>query len=86
MLFRSKSQLGFFNKLKSFFNKLYMLWDFYVGVSFTLPLIILPFLLKNRWVFFTALSCLILVLQILSKPIVAICTGDKVLATQGTIP
>ncbi len=52
--------------LKGCLEKLTSMWEFYLNWVFTLPLIVLPLLLKNRWVLFALLSSLILVLGMLS--------------------
>lgn len=45
--------------------KLKQLWDFFIGISFTLPLLALPFVLKNRWIMFAFLSYLALLVGLL---------------------
>ncbi|MBI4854303.1 MAG: hypothetical protein HY819_21090 [Acidobacteria bacterium] len=59
------SNIGLSNYLSFSFMKMKNLWAFFLGVSFSLPLIALPALRKNFWVRFALLNLLLLIIGML---------------------
>jgi hypothetical protein len=60
-----ESNIGLYNYISFSSMKMKNLWNFFLGISFSLPLLALPFLRKNFWVRFALLNLVVLIMGML---------------------